>query len=178
MRAVNSAVVKVQQLGAAQLGQQDCVQARPEAGLGPVPKAAPGRHPGAADRFGGDVAPSNTGAQHVHDPGKCRPVGNAQSPGVVEAPLRSRRQQRSHALPQVIRDEISTHPDLSEHPGDPLRDPPHGTDVLAMFQDDITHMPHLRPDEQGHPDASTGSATTAAVAARRGGPIRSIQWSS
>lgn len=111
MRAVNSTVLKVQQVGAAQVGQQGCVQARPDARLGPVPKPAPGRHPGTADRFGRDVAPGDTGPQHEHDPGECRPVGNAQSAGVAAATLRSGRQERSHALPQVIRNKISTHPD-------------------------------------------------------------------
>ncbi len=111
MRAVNSAVLKIQQMGAAQLGQQGCVQARPDASPGPVPQAAPGRHPGAADRFGRDVAPGDAGPQYVQDPGECRPVGNAQSPGVAAAPLRSGRQERSHALPQVIRNKISTYPD-------------------------------------------------------------------
>lgn len=111
MRAVNSAVLKIQQVGAAQLGQQGCVQARPDASLGPVPKPAPGRHPGTADRFGRDVAPGDTGPQHEHDPGECRPVGNAQSAGVAAATLRSGRQERSHALPQIIRNKISTHPD-------------------------------------------------------------------
>lgn len=110
MRAVNSAVFKIQQVGAAQLGQQSCVQTRPDAGLGPVPKAAPGRHAGAADRFGWDVAPGDAGPQYVHHLGECRPVGNAQSPGVAAA-LRSRGQERSHALPQVIRNKISTRPD-------------------------------------------------------------------
>ncbi len=111
MRAVNSAVFKNQQIGSAQLGQQGCVQARPDASRGPVPQAAPGRHPRAPDRFGRDIAPGDAGPQYVHDPGECRPVGNAQSPGVAAASLRSGRQERSHALPQVIRNKISTHPD-------------------------------------------------------------------
>lgn len=45
MRAVTSTVIHVQKVGAAQLGQQGRVQARPDAGLGPVPKPTPGRHP-------------------------------------------------------------------------------------------------------------------------------------
>lgn len=45
MRAVNSAVLKIQQVGAAHIGQQGCVQARPDAGLGSVPQATPGHHP-------------------------------------------------------------------------------------------------------------------------------------
>ena len=39
-----------------------------------------------------------------------RPVGNAQASGVATTALGNRRQQRSHALPQVVRNEISTHP--------------------------------------------------------------------
>ncbi len=111
MRAVNSAVFKVQQVGAAQLGQQGCVQARPDASRGPVPQAAPGRPPGAPDRFGRDIAPGDAGSQYVHHPRECRPVGSAQPPGVVAAALRSGWQERNHALPQVIRSKISTHPD-------------------------------------------------------------------
>lgn len=111
MRAVNSAVFKIQQVGAAQFGQQGCVQARPDASLGPVSQAAPGRHPGAADRFGRDITPGDASPQYVHHPGEGRPVGNTQSPGVAAAPLRSGWQERSHPLPQVIRNKISTHPD-------------------------------------------------------------------
>jgi hypothetical protein len=96
------------EFGAAQLGQQGCVQARPDAGLGPVPKAAPGRHPAGTDRFGRDVAPGDPSPQDLHDPGECRPVGDAQSPGVAAAPLRSGWQERSHALTQAIRHKIST----------------------------------------------------------------------
>lgn len=95
MRAVNSAVLKIQQVGAAKLGQQGCVQARPDTGLGPVPKPAPGRHTGAADQFGRHVAPGDAGPQYVHHPSACRPVVNAQSPGVAAAPLRSGRQERN-----------------------------------------------------------------------------------
>ncbi len=40
MRSVHGAVVQVQQVGAAKLGQQGGMQAWPDAGLGPVPQPA------------------------------------------------------------------------------------------------------------------------------------------
>jgi len=115
MRAVHGAVVQVQQAGAAKLGQQSGVQVWPDAGLGPVPQPAPGRHPGTAHHFCGDIAPRDTGPQHEQDTRERHSVGNAQPPGVAMAPLGSRRQQRSHPLIQVVRNKISSH---SGHPAD------------------------------------------------------------
>jgi hypothetical protein len=115
MRAVHGAVVQVQQVGAAQLAQQGGVQAGPDAGLGPVPQPAPGRHPGAAHSLCGDVTPGHTGPQHVQDAGESRSVGNTQSPRMAAAPLGSGWQQRSNPLPQVVRNKTSTH---SGHPAD------------------------------------------------------------
>ncbi|MGC0407592.1 hypothetical protein RKD31_000835 [Streptomyces sp. SAI-163] len=48
VRSVHGAVVQVQQVSAAKLGQEGGVQAWPDAGLGPVPQPAPGRHAGTA----------------------------------------------------------------------------------------------------------------------------------
>lgn len=118
MRPVHGAVVQVQQAGTAQLDQQGRVQARPDAGLGPVPQSAPGRHTGAAHRLCGDVTPRDTSPQHVHDTGECHPVRNTQPPGVATASLGSRRQQRGQPLPQGVRNKINTHPG---HPADQHR---------------------------------------------------------
>lgn len=87
------------------------MQTRPDAGLGPVPQPAPRRHPGAADGFRRDVAPCDTSPQHVQDASEGHPVGNTQSPGMAATALGSTRQQRSHPLPQVVRNKISTRPD-------------------------------------------------------------------
>ncbi|MDQ0688880.1 hypothetical protein QFZ56_007843 [Streptomyces achromogenes] len=115
MRPVHGAVVQVQKVSAAQFGQQGGMQTGPDAGLGPVPQPAPGRHPGAAHGLGRNIAPSDTSPQHVQDAREGRPVRNPKSTRVATAPFGSRRQQRSHPLPQVIRNKISTH---SEHPAD------------------------------------------------------------
>ena len=111
MRAVHGAVVQVQKVRAAKFGQQRGVQARPDAGFRPVSQPAPSRDSGAAHGLRGDIAPCDTGPQHVDDAGQGRPVRDSQSPGVAVAPLRSGRQHRGHPLPQVIRYEINTHPD-------------------------------------------------------------------
>lgn len=85
VRSVHGAVVKVRQGGAAKSGQRGGVQARPDSGLGPVPQPAPGRYPGAARDFCGNIAPRGTGSQHVHDAGEGRPVRNPQLPGAAAA---------------------------------------------------------------------------------------------
>ncbi len=77
--------------GAAQLVQQDGMQAEPDTGLGPLPQPTPGRHPGAAHGLRGDVAPGDTRPQHVHDAGECHAVRNAQPPWTALAPFGSRR---------------------------------------------------------------------------------------
>ena len=115
VRAVHGAVVQVQQVGATQFGQQGGVQAWPDAGLGPVPQPAPGRHPGAAHSLRRDVTPGDTGPQYIQDSSKCDSVGNTQPPRMAAAPLGSGRQQRSYPLPPVVRNKISTH---SGHPVD------------------------------------------------------------
>lgn len=101
LRAVHGAVVQVQQVAAAQLAQQSGVQAWPDAGLGPIPQQAPGRHTGAAHRLRGDITPCNTGPQHVHDAGEGHSVGDTQPPGVAAAPFGSGRQQRGYPPPEV-----------------------------------------------------------------------------
>lgn len=65
-------------------------QTGPYTGPGPVPQPAPGRRAGAARHLRGDIAPGGAGAQHVHDAGECRPVGNTQSPRTAAAALGSR----------------------------------------------------------------------------------------
>jgi hypothetical protein len=87
------------------------VQAWPDTSLGPVPQPTPSRHTGAAHGFRRNVAPGDTGSQHVHHASECHSVGNAQAPGVATASCGSGRQQRGHALPQIVRNKISTHPD-------------------------------------------------------------------
>lgn len=115
MRPVHGAVVQSQKVSAAQFGQQGGMQTRPDASLGPVPQSAPGRHPGAAHGLGRNIAPGDTGPQHVHDAREGRTVRNTQSTRVVAAAFGSGRQQRSDPLPQVIWNKISTH---SGHPAD------------------------------------------------------------
>lgn len=87
------------------------MQAGPGANFGPVPQSTPRRHPGAAHDLGGNVAPCDTGPQHVQHACECHPVRNAQTPGIAAAPFRNGRQERSHTLPQVIRNKTRTHPD-------------------------------------------------------------------
>lgn len=111
MRAVHGAVVQVQRVHAAEFGQQNGVQAWPDAGLGPVPQPAPGRHPPTAHGLGRDIAPRDTGPQHEQDSGERHTVGNTRPSGIPAAPFGSRRQRRNHPLPQVVRNKISTHPD-------------------------------------------------------------------
>ena len=79
MGPVHGAVVQLQQVRATQFAQQGGVQAGPDAGLGPVPQPAPGRHPGAAHALGRDVPPGDTGPQHVHDAGQGRAVRHTRS---------------------------------------------------------------------------------------------------
>jgi hypothetical protein len=93
VRSVHRAVIQVKQVGAAKLGQQGGVQAWPDAGLGPVPQPAPGRHAGTAHGFRRDVPPRDTGPQHEQDTGECCSVRNTQPSGMPVA------------------DKISTHPD-------------------------------------------------------------------
>lgn len=111
MRSVHGAVVQLQQTPASKLGQQRGMQARPDTRLGPVPQPTPGRHTGAAHGFRRNVAPGDTGSQHVQHAGECHAIGNAQAPGVATSSFGSGRQQRGHALPQIVRNKISTHPD-------------------------------------------------------------------
>lgn len=120
VRSVHGAVVQVQQAGAAKLGQQGGVQVRPDTSLGPVPRSAPGRHPGTAPCLRGDVTPRDTGPQRVQDAGERHSIGNTQPPRGAMAPLGGGRQQRGHPLPQVIRNKISTH---AGHPADQDRRP-------------------------------------------------------
>lgn len=96
---VHGTVIQVQKLGSAQLGQQSSVQPRPDSGLGPVSQPAPSRHPGTPDCFRWDVAPGDTGSQHVQDAHEGRPVRNTQPPGVAVAALGGRGQKRSHLRP-------------------------------------------------------------------------------
>lgn len=111
MRSVHGAVVQVQQVGAARLGQQGSMQARPDTGFGPVPQPTPGRHAGTAHGLRGDVPPGDTGPQHEQDASECRSVRNTQPPGMSVASFGSGWQQGGHPLPQVVRNKISTHPD-------------------------------------------------------------------
>jgi hypothetical protein len=73
VRAVHGTVVQVQQLSPAQLGQQSRVQTRPHAGLRPVPQSTPSSHPGAAHGLRRNIAPGDTGPQHVHHPPRGQP---------------------------------------------------------------------------------------------------------
>lgn len=91
MRPVYGAVVQVQQAGAAKLGQQGGVRARPPARLGPVPQPTPGRHAGTAHGLCGDIAPRDTGPQLTHDAGERHSVGNTQPSRVAMAPFGERR---------------------------------------------------------------------------------------
>jgi hypothetical protein len=90
MRAVHGAVVQVQRVRAAEFGQQNGVQAWPDASLGPVSQPAPGRHPGAAHRLGRDIAPRDTGPQHEQDSGERHTVGNTQPSGDTGGAVRER----------------------------------------------------------------------------------------
>lgn len=92
MRPVYGAVVQVQQAGAAKLGQQGGVQARPDSGLGPVAQSTPSRHTGTAHGLCGDIAPRDTGPQHIHDAGERHSVGNTQPSRVAMAPFGGGRQ--------------------------------------------------------------------------------------
>ncbi|MBP2049890.1 hypothetical protein J2Z21_002826 [Streptomyces griseochromogenes] len=111
MGPVHGTVVQLQKFRLAQLCQQGGVQAGPDASLGPVPQSAPRRHPRAAHGLGGNVAPCDTGPQHVQHARECRAVCNTQATRIAAAPFRNRRQQRSRTLPQVIRNKVRTHPD-------------------------------------------------------------------
>lgn len=111
MRSVRGAVVQLQQALVSKLSQQRGVQAWPDTSLGPVPQPTPSRHTGAAHGFRRNVAPGDTGAQHLHHAGECHSVGNAQAPGVATSSFGGGRQQRGHAFPQIVRNKISTHPD-------------------------------------------------------------------
>ena len=109
--SVHGAVVQVQQVGVAQLGQQGGVQAWPDAGLGPVPQPAPSCHAGTAHGLRRDVPPGDTGPQHEQDAGECCSVRDTQPPGMPVASFGRGWQQRGHPIPQVVRNKISTHPD-------------------------------------------------------------------
>jgi hypothetical protein len=91
MGCVHGAIDQIQKARTTQSGQQDGVQARPDVCLGPVPQSAPGRDSRAAHALGRDVAPGDTGPQHVHDAGQGRSVRNTQPPGMVAAPFGSGR---------------------------------------------------------------------------------------
>jgi len=45
------------------------------------------------------------------DANECHSIGNTQAPVVATAPFGCRWQQRDHALPQIVRNKISTHSD-------------------------------------------------------------------
>ena len=76
-----------------------------------VMQPAPGRHAGTAHGLRRDVPPGDTGPQHEQDVGECGSVRNTQPPGMPVASFGSWRQQRSHPLPQAVRNKISTHSD-------------------------------------------------------------------
>ncbi len=113
MRAVDRRVAHVQQPDRPQLGQRHLVQARPDTGLGPVPKPPPGRHPTATDPLSRDIPPAHALAQHVNDPAQSRAVIRRQPTGIPPAPRRTWKEQWSNAFPQVIRHKINRHPDNS-----------------------------------------------------------------
>ncbi len=83
VRAIDRAVVHVQQVSAAHLGKQSPAQSRPDARFGPVAQPTPTGHPRAADHLSGDITPGHTLAQHVDDAGQRHPVGHPQPPGVA-----------------------------------------------------------------------------------------------
>ncbi|MGW1987345.1 hypothetical protein ACWCPJ_33605 [Streptomyces collinus] len=58
-----------------------------------------------------NIAPGDTGSQHVHHAGECHSTGNSQAPRVATAQFGRGWQQEDHAIPQIVRNEISTHPD-------------------------------------------------------------------
>jgi hypothetical protein len=109
MRGVHRAPIQVEQAGGAQLGQQQGVQGRPHAGLGPIPHPPRAGHPGAADNLGGQLVPADAGLEHEHDPGQRHPIIYRQ-PTREPAPARwTGRQQRRDQLPQRVRNKILNH---------------------------------------------------------------------
>lgn len=113
VRAVHRSVIHVQQARPAKLRKEDLVQAGPDAGLDPVPQAPPARHPAAADPLGRHVHPGHTRAQNVDDPAQSRTVTHRQPTWRPPTPRRTRREQRSDTIPQVIRHKIIRHPQNS-----------------------------------------------------------------
>ena len=74
VRPVDGAAVQVQPVGGAQLGEQQLVQGRPDAGLRPVAQPPPAGDAGAADQAGGQLIPGDAGPEHEHDAGQRIPV--------------------------------------------------------------------------------------------------------
>jgi hypothetical protein len=72
--AVDRAPVQVQLASGAQLGEQQLVQRRPDAGLGPVAQPPPAGHPAAPDQCGGQLVPGDAGLEHEDDAGERGPV--------------------------------------------------------------------------------------------------------
>lgn len=97
MRAVHGAVAQVQDAGATRLGQQGDMQARPDAGLGPVPQPTPGRHPEQPTASAGTSRHATPVRSTNRTPAAVR---NTQPSGMPAAPFASGRHQRSHPLPQ------------------------------------------------------------------------------
>jgi hypothetical protein len=113
--AVDGAAVQVQRAGRAQLGEQQLVQGRPDAGLGPVPQPTPAGHSGAAEKAGGQLVPGDPGLEHEHDAGQRGPVTDRPTTRIAIPPGLGRRQQRCDPLPQPIGHEFFDHPPQPRH---------------------------------------------------------------
>lgn len=115
MRAVDRAVVHLQQANLAQFDEEFRVQPGPDPSFGPVPQAARGGHARAANHTGGHIPPGHTFAQHVDNARQGNPLRHPK-PAWVSVPSRGLLwQQWGYALPQVIRDKIVGHPADTAH---------------------------------------------------------------
>lgn len=74
MRAVHSRQREVQGIRAAELGQEDLVEAGPDAGLRPLGQAAPAGHARPEAEFLREVFPADPGVQDEQDALEHQPV--------------------------------------------------------------------------------------------------------
>ncbi len=113
--AVDGAAIQVQRAGRAQLGQEQLVQGRPDAGLGPVPQPPPAGHSGAADQGRRQLVPGDPGLEDEHDAGQRRPVIDRSTTRMPMSAGLRRWQQGLDPLPQSIGHQLLDHPTQLEH---------------------------------------------------------------
>jgi len=105
---------QVEQSGGTQFGEQCLVQLLPDPGLLPLGQPPPARGAGGAEQGRGQPVPADAGAHDVEDALQRSPVIRTPSTWIAEA-SRMCRYQRLKPRPQLVGQDLLTHPVMLEH---------------------------------------------------------------